>query len=413
MKRIDAVTEAGSAELPVVRIGPIAHGGHCVARLDGKVVFVRHALPGELVRIQVTESGSRYLRADVIEVLEPGRGRVEPACEYAGSCGGCDFQHIEAARQCELLGEVIAEQLRRVAGIEWQVQVEQLSPELGWRTRMSWAVDPSGRPGLRRYRSHEVVGVRNCLIAHPDLPVVLGKHWHDRTVEAVVSSTGHKLLACDGPVPEQTEADGVVGSTGAPRSGQPRLTEQVLGRKFSVTGTGFWQIHPAAAPTLVRAVLSAAAVQPGDRVFDLYAGAGLFTAFLAEAAGPDGQVVSIEANRVASSDARRNLQDLANVQIVNASTERALAQHRSGRQRLGSADLVVLDPPRSGAKRAIDNIAALGPRTIVYVACDPAALARDIAALQRHGYQLDQLRAFALFPMTHHVECVAALSRSE
>lgn len=398
-------------ELPVVDVGPIAHGGHCVARLDGQVVFVRHALPGEQVRIQITEQGKRFLRADAVEVLRAAPGRVEPPCALAGVCGGCDFQHARPDTQRGLLTDVVREQLQRLAGITWAGEVEAVEPTLGWRTRMAWAVTPDGRPGLRRHRSHDVVPVDDCPIAHPDLPDVTRQRWDAPTVEAIVSSTGERLLVTDASITDDTEAavDGVVADDGMVRGGSAHLTERVHDRDFRVTGSGFWQVHPAAAATLVDAVCAVADVHPGDTVLDLYAGVGLFTSFLADAAGPAGQVLSVEADRGGHADARRNLHDRPTVRLVADTTERALHQSQRGER----ADVVVLDPPRTGAKKAVVAIAALQPRRIVYVACDPAALARDVASWAEHGYTLTGLRAFALFPMTHHVECVAVLERAE
>jgi tRNA/tmRNA/rRNA uracil-C5-methylase (TrmA/RlmC/RlmD family) len=398
---------------PVVDVGPVAHGGHCVARLDGQVVFVRHALPGERVRIRITDRSSSFLRADAIEVVEAAPGRVEPPCPFAGPglCGGCDFQHVDPAVQRELLGDVVREQLRRLAGITWAGEVEAVEPEaLGWRTRVQFAVDADGTPGLRRHRSHEIVHVDRCLIAHPDLPQVLGRRWDAETVEGIVSSTGTRLLVTDASISDEVEAevDGIVATDGTTRGGRGAVTERVLGVDFRVSGSGFWQVHPAAATTLVEAVLGGAEVQAGDTVLDLYAGVGLFTSFLARAAGEDGTVVSVESDRGASRDARRNLHHLPQVRLVGETVERALRQGLAD----GGADVVVLDPPRTGAKKAVAGIAALEPRRIVYVACDPAALARDLASFAARGYVLVDLRAFALFPMTHHVECVAVLTKT-
>jgi tRNA/tmRNA/rRNA uracil-C5-methylase (TrmA/RlmC/RlmD family) len=379
---------------PIVDVGPIAHGGHCVARLDGQVVFVRHTLPGERVRIQITERSKTFLRADAVEVIEAAPGRVEAPCPYAGPgrCGGCDFQHVDPATQRELLGEVVREQLRRLAGIVWDGEVEAVDPEaFDWRTRMQFAVDEDGRPGLRKHRSHEIVPVDRCLIAHPDLPDVLGRHWDAPVVEAIVSSTGDKLLVTDASIPDEVEAavDGVVAVDGTTRGGRGAVTERVLAADFRVSGSGFWQVHPDAAATLVEAVLEGAEVAEGDTVLDLYAGVGLFTTFLADEAGEDGVVLSVESDRVASRDARRNLHDFPQVRLIGASVERAL---------------------RDG-KKTVAGIVDLAPRRIVYVACDPAALARDLASFAARGYTLEGLRAFALFPMTHHVECVAVLVR--
>ena len=267
-------------------------------------------------------------------------------------------------------------------------------------------MDESGRAGLRRHRSHDVVPIDECLIAHPGLPRVLDRAWDSESVEAIVSSTGERLLVTDATIPDDVEraVDGVVAVDGTVRGGRGALTEQVHDTAMRVSGSGFWQVHPAAAGTLVDAVLAAAEVRSGETVVDLYAGVGLFTSFLADAVGETGTVVSVESDHSAARDARRNLHDRPQVRLIDSTVERAL---ESGP--FGSADVVVLDPPRTGAKRVVEGIAALTPRRVVYVACDPAALARDLATFSDLGYRLDGLRAFALFPMTHHVECVATL----
>ncbi len=398
---------ARADELPVVDVGPVAHGGHCVARLDGQVVFVRHTLPGERVRIRITERSKKFLRADAVEVIDAAPDRVPAPCPYAGDCGGCDFQHVSPAGQRALLTSVVREQLERLAGLSWEGEVEAVEPvDLGWRTRVAFAVDDSGRAGLRRHRSHDVVPIDECLIAHPDLPQVLDRTWDSESVEAIVSSTGERLLVTDATIPDDVEraVDGVVAVDGTVRGGRGALTEQVHDTAMRVSGSGFWQVHPAAAGTLVDAVLAAAEVRSGETVVDLYAGVGLFTSFLADAVGETGTVVSVESDHSAARDARRNLHDRPQVRLIASTVERAL---ESGP--FGSADVVVLDPPRTGAKRAVEGIVALTPRRVVYVACDPAALARDLATFSDLGYRLDALRAFALFPMTHHVECVATL----
>lgn len=394
----------------VVDVGPIAHGGHCVARIDGQVVFVRHALPGERVRIQITDSSKSFLRADAIEIIEAAPGRVTPPCAYAGQCGGCDFQHVDPVVQRSLLGDVVREQLQRLAGTEWAGEVESVDPaDLGWRTRVTFAVDQDGRPGLRRHRSHDVIQVDRCVIAHPDIPQVLDHTWDSESVEAIISSTGERVLVTDASISDEVEAAvaGVVAVDGTTRGGRGALTERVHDKDFRVSGSGFWQVHPAAASTLVDAVLAGAMANEGDVIADLYAGVGLFTAFLADEVGESGTVVSVESDQQAAKDARRNLHGSPQVKLVGATVERALREGLVG----AHVDVVVLDPPRTGAKKVVPAIADLSPRRIVYVACDPAALARDLATFEALGYTLDSLRAFALFPMTHHVECVAVLVR--
>ena len=175
-------------------------------------------------------------------------------------------------------------------------------------------------------------------------------------------------------------------------------------RPFRVSGAGFWQVHPGAAQVLLDAVLAATSPAPGERALDLYCGVGLFAAGLAERVGPTGAVVGVEGEARAVADARRNLHDLPWVRLQAGHVDAALGAG------LGAADLVVLDPPRTGAGRdVVERILALRPRVVAYVACDPAALARDVRTASELGYRLAALRAFDLFPMTQHVECVATL----
>jgi tRNA/tmRNA/rRNA uracil-C5-methylase (TrmA/RlmC/RlmD family) len=175
-------------------------------------------------------------------------------------------------------------------------------------------------------------------------------------------------------------------------------------RDFEVAADGFWQPHVDAPRLLVEIALELAGVRPGERVLDLYAGVGLFSAFLADAAGPDGHVLSVEGDRTASRLAARNLADLPHAEVRHGPVEKVL------RGDVGHADVVLLDPPRVGARRkVVGEIARREPRAVVYVACDPAALARDVGYFAEAGYRLEHLRALDLFPMTHHVECVALL----
>ncbi|TDD96762.1 class I SAM-dependent RNA methyltransferase [Jiangella asiatica] len=392
----------------VVDVGPVAHGGSCVARHEGRAVFVRHALPGERVRIRVTEGGTedRFWRADAVEVLSASPDRVEPPCPWAGPglCGGCDWQHASLPAQRRLKAAVVEEQLRRLAGLTWPVEVEPVDGDddgLGWRTRVTYAVDgSSGRAGLRAHRSHTVVPVDTCLIAHPEVRAasVEREHWPGTSsVEVVVSDSGDR----------QVIADGVV------RTGRGHVVERAAGRSWRVSGGGFWQVHPGAARTLVDAVLDGLAPAPGERAMDLYSGVGLFAGALADAVGPDGSVLAVEGSRQAVADARRNLHDVPWARLVEGRVDRVLAG--GGAADDGAADgarvdVVVLDPPRQGAKAAVvGEIAARAPRAVAYVACDPAALARDLASFAGLGYRLTELRGFDLFPMTHHVECVAIL----
>lgn len=415
---------AGS--LVELTVGSVAHGGHCVARHDGRVVFVRHALPGERVLARLTEAadGARFWRADAVEVLDASPDRVPSRCAASGpgGCGGCDFQHVDLAAQRRLKAEVVAEQLRRLAGLEVaaaEVGVEAVPGDdegLRWRTRVRLTVDEAGRAGLRAHRSHVVVPLDDCPIADASLhlPDVLAQTWQPGVDVLVTGGDGAPPTAQSVyPVRAPAARRGRGGRRRPPReepaqtvSGPSRRRESAAGRTWRVTGAGFWQVHPGAAQALVEAVQASLAPVAGESLLDLYSGVGLFAGALASALGPSGSAVAVESDAVAVRDARRNLHDLPTVRLVNDRVDRYLAHPESPPR----VDLVVLDPPRSGAGAAVcAAIAARKPRAVAYVACDPAALARDVATFAGLGYSLAGLRAFDLFPMTHHVECVATL----
>jgi tRNA/tmRNA/rRNA uracil-C5-methylase (TrmA/RlmC/RlmD family) len=392
-------------------VGAPAHGGSCVARHDGQVVFVRHALPGERVVARVTEQTKHFSRADAVEVLTASEHRVVPRCPAArpGGCGGCDWQHADASYQRDIKAAIVVEQLRRLAGIDCAdraVVVEALPGDgFGWRTRARFAIDASGRAGFRRHRSHQVELINGCPIAHPLVEAAGVEHreW-DAVSEVEVAAcadSGERLVRT---------------ATGRDRAMRIReggaLFEYAAGRRWRVSPGAFWQVHPQAADVLTEAVMAGLDPQPGERALDLYAGVGLFAGSLALAVGPTGAVTAVESSTVATTDAAQNLADLPHAHLVRAAVEKAITSP----DRFGVVDLVVLDPPRSGAGAAVvRGICALRPRAIAYVACDPAALARDLATFAGLGYPLGQLRAFDLFPQTHHIECVAILEawRSE
>ncbi len=423
-----------------VEVGPVAHGGHCVARHEGRVLFVRHTLPGERVRALITEGGpgDRFLRADAVDVLLASEHRVEPRCPASGpgGCGGCDFQHVGTAHQRELKGRVVAEQLHRLAGIDREVHVEALDDEDGlrYRTRVEFAVDGAS-VGLRRHRSHTVEAVPGCPIAVPEVDTALAEVRAEVAEEAAALEG---ISAVDVVVPTG-EADTVVVEVPADAPAPPiPLTEVVeapIGRlPMGVDARGFWQVHRDAPRVFVEAVLAAARVEPGERVLDLYSGVGLLSVPLAAAAGEDGQLIAVEADQRAVDHLRENLADRPWALVVPGRVDdlfgvprkgpKGAKGGRNGRGRTRgratrsdlippSADVVVLDPPRTGAGRGVvEALCSLRPRRLVYVACDPAALARDTAYLAERGYALTGLRALDAFPMTHHVECIAAFEPS-
>jgi tRNA/tmRNA/rRNA uracil-C5-methylase (TrmA/RlmC/RlmD family) len=430
-------------------LGEVAHGGWCVARPpDEPVVFVRHGLPGERVRARITAVTAKFARADAVEILTASPDRVVPPCPHArpGGCGGCDWQHASLPAQRALKGAVVAQQLRRMAGIEREVTVEPLDGDgggladgdgladgadnskrgLGWRTRVQFAVRADGVAGLRAHRSHEVVDVGECLIAHPGI-TELGlttRRWPGvTTVEGVVGDSERAVVVSGGKTTVSYDFDGKAAVLRRGRNGgltalrgRNYLSQRAAGREWRVSAGGFWQVHPGAADALAAAVLAALAPRAGDSVLDLYCGAGLFAGALAEVVGQAGTVVGVESDPAAVRDARHNL---AASGLHWARVHRGDVAVVLRREGLPPARLVVADPPRTGLAREViayldgdPDSGSNGAERFAYVSCDPATLARDIALLAGRGWELADLRAFDAFPMTHHVECVATLIRA-
>ncbi|MGA5130169.1 class I SAM-dependent RNA methyltransferase [Streptomyces olivoreticuli] len=420
-----------------VEVGPVAHGGHCVARTEaGRVLFVRHALPGERVVARITEgeSTSRFLRADAVEILQASKDRVEAPCPFSGpgKCGGCDWQHAKPGAQRRFKGEVIAEQLKRLAGLTpeeagWDGTVMPAEGDKlpagevpAWRTRVQYAIDAEGHAGLRKHRSHDVQVIDHCMIAAPGV-TELGiekREWPQiATVEAIAASgsadrqviltpkPGGRLPIVELDKPVSVLRIGEKDKAVHRVHGRPFVRERADERTYRVGEGGFWQVHPQAADMLIKAVMQGLMPRKNDMALDLYCGVGLFAGALGERITDKGAVLGIESSKRAVEDARHNLQDLDRVRIEQGKVEQVLP--RTG---IDHADIIVLDPPRAGAgKQTVQHLASLGARRIAYVACDPAALARDLAYFAEEGYKPVTLRAFDLFPMTHHVECVAIL----
>lgn len=348
-----------------------AHGGHAIAHHAGRTLLVRHAMPGERVLVRVTEVTRKVVRADAVSVLTASPERVVPPCRFAGpgGCGGCDFQHVSPAAQRSAKRDVLRTSLQRFGGLS-AAEVDALDTEvralpgqpdgLRWMTRVRWAEDASGARGLRRHRSHDVVPIDRCLLAAPDVD----------TPDALLADTRERT---------------------------------VRHRTWEVSG--FWQVHPHLPEALVDAVLAFGAPEPGERWWDLYSGAGLFAAFVAERVGPEGSVTAVESSAASVSSGRSALRDLAQVHWEAADVSAWIRARDHA-----APDGVILDPPRTGAGEAVmDALTSAGIPRLVYVACDPVALGRDLRVARANGYVVAGLQALDAFPMTHHFETVAHL----
>ncbi|MGO1508018.1 MAG: class I SAM-dependent RNA methyltransferase [Microbacteriaceae bacterium] len=384
----------------------IAHGGTFIARHDGRVVFVSDAIPGERVRARITDDAkSSFWRAETVEVLDASphrRPHVWPEADVSRNpddrAGGADLGHIDLDHQRTLKRQVLSEALDKFAGAGLEAPVVESVDDTdgtGWRTRVSLHVDAEGNVGPYASRSHRVIPVAS----HP-----LARQRIEAEARALTNAEPGRIDLVE-------SADGTVHVLRRPERGRrpkaPVIVERVGERSFRLDADGFWQVHSHAASVLDAAVRSALAgrVDPGQTHFDLYGGVGLLASALADAGATD--IVTVESSARATAHARENLADV-DATAVTARVDRYLA----GLPDAAGVGAVVLDPPRAGAGRAVvEGVHALNPDAVVYVACDPVALARDLGTFRSLGWRVDSLRAFDLFPHSHHVEAVAALSR--
>ena len=424
--------DGAAARFLTLTAGAPATGGTFVARHEGRVVFVRGTAPGETVTAQLLEdpreqAHARFWRAEAVDVLEAGLDRVPTVWPEAGTdgVGGAEWAHIALPAQRRIATEVLQDLLRRAHVTSYPLDDVQVEPAphdvdgLGWRTRVRFAVDEDGRVGMRGWRSHEVRDVgENPLAAEAIRRLDLGSRTAPpgtEAVDAVAPSTGPAsvVLIGRGLDPEAVEVPASWGDADVsvrtarglvPLRGDGLVRERVGERLFAVSATGFWQVHRRAAELLSEVVAGVLRAPRGGSAWDLFGGVGLFAAVAAEQVGEDGQVITVEGNRRASVLAAENLQDLPQVSAATADVTDWVKARRGG------VDCVVLDPPRAGAGLELMGLLTRAVRRrIVYVSCEPSTLARDLAAAEKAGWSVVDLRAFDLFPHTHHIESVAVL----
>lgn len=389
--------------------GPPANGGSCVARHEGRVVFVRYALPGETVKVRVVGDHGSYWHADVVEVIEPSSDRIDPLCPIAGvdGAGCCDLAFAEPDAARRLKGAVVANQLARLGGYQWRDEDSAVaepvgdSEATGWRTRVRLDTTADGRAGFHRYHSSELVTELNCA----QLPAGMLDGLNDWTwppgaqLHVAIDDDDDRHVVQSGPRLGRKTSTQVV-------EGGYEAVQRVGERIWRVPVTAFWQAHRDAARVYSEMVAGWAQLDPGMTAWDLYGGAGVFAAVLADGVGEGGKVVTVDTSRGASRSARAALADVGWVSVVTDSARRALAAQTE------RADVAVLDPPRSGAGReVIDLLAAAEVPRVIHIGCEAASFARDVGLYLGHGYTIEDLQVFDSFPLTHHIECVAVLTR--
>lgn len=400
----------------------MAHGGSALGRHAGRTIFVPYAIPGERITARITQDKGRFAYAEGITLLDGSEARVIPHCPYFGPrrCGGCQWQHIDYPAQLEFKRQVVIDQLARVGGFhDVTVDPTIASPEpWQYRSHITFHVTPDGQLGFIATDDQHIIPIEECHIIRPELLDL----FDSLDLEGITGLTRVRLqvgsegtdrsiiLSTEDGMPPEIESDMPASVNFLSEDNEPlnligatHVRYIVRGRSFRVSAGGFFQVNLPQAEVLIDQVLSRLNLQGNETVLDLYAGVGLFTAFLAERAS---LVTYIESFPPAATDAEENLADFENVDLIEGTVEDVLPSLED------HYDAVVLDPPRTGLEgRALDALAALGPAKIVYVSCDPATFARDAKRLVAQGYQLLDVQPVDMFPQTYHIETVATLSR--
>ena len=377
-------------------IGSIANGGHFIARHNNQIIFVRHSIPGEKANVKITAVNSKFAFGDAIEILKKSKDRVEAPCKYARpeGCGGCDFQHIKSQAQSILKRTVIQDQFKRIAKIEVIPELISTEPSngLNWRSRLNLSVSENKNLGFRAYRSNKIIEVDECLIALKGIndSEIFSKKWDNENNLKISYSS---------------ERDINISQFGKTVSGSNNLREVVDDNKYEISPQSFWQSHKNAPRLLLEQVIKFANIKKSQKICDLYGGVGLFTLPISKLTGENGEVHLIEMDSICIKDASKMFGDVKNIFIHHGKVE----------QKLGSIkkiDTIILDPPRNGvSKQVINQMIEKKPKSIIYVSCNPSTLARDSKNLLDNKYALSNIVGLDLFPMTHHIECVAYFTK--
>jgi 23S rRNA (uracil1939-C5)-methyltransferase len=421
-----------------VRIASVAFKGYGVARIDGKVVFVPSTLTGDEAWIEITEDKKRYSMARLIQIIDPSPGRVNPPCPYFGTCGGCQWQHIDDSIQVEQKKEILVETLKRLGGTREIPSISAFPSPKPYDYRIRVQLKVKGKKmGYYQERSHRIVDVERCPISHPLVNQIIQELRHQldvlsrmEEIEINVSPEEGRGILLFHPHSYDQGAErfakdllqsqpilkgiAITQKEGHHLIGDPTLNFTILlsqdreerELKLRISAGSFFQVNPEQNQRLVLRVLQFSEVNQEDRAIDLYAGAGNLTLSLAMEAG---EVLGIEENRMAFEDAQFNAErnGTKNGHFIQGRVEDVLLDWKRE-----PPDLIVLDPPRTGCKMILDQVVRLKPKKIVYVSCEPTTFARDVGLFSEKGYCLQRLSLIDMFPQTYHMEVVGLLQQS-
>lgn len=388
---------------------------------DGRAVFVPFGLPGERVRITLTEEKRNFARGAIVEVLDASPLRIAPRCIHFGVCGGCHYQHLPYGEQLKAKREILRDQLTRIGKIENPPVQEMVPSPSPWnyRNHVQWHLTEVGKLGYMMAQTPRVFAIQECHLPEGSINAMWPRleFEPEMDIERVSLRSGvdeELMLVLESDSPESPELEIEAGISVAHVfeenavviAGNDHLTIRVLDRDFRVSAASFFQVNTAMAGKMVEHLRANLPADPSATLLDIYCGAGLFSAFFASTYE---RVIGIESSSSACEDFAFNLDEFENVELYEGLAEEILPNLIS---HVRDVTDVILDPPRAGLDKAVvDEIIKLSPKVLAYVSCDPSTLARDAARLIHGGYKLKQVTPFDLFPQTFHIESISFFER--
>jgi 23S rRNA (uracil1939-C5)-methyltransferase len=402
-----------------VSLTTLTYGGETMGRLpDGRAVFVPFGLPGEKVRVRLTEEKKNFARGEIVDILEPSKDRIQSRCRHFGDCGGCHYQNLPYEKQLSTKMDILIDQLRRIGKIENPPVQPMTACPTSWnyRNHIQFSLDNNGKLGFQAPNSNRVIPISECHLPAP----AIDDFWHqlefepETDVERVSLRAGKDddlMLVLESDSPEAPELEIEAGisiahvyeDSAVIIAGNDHIVINVLGRDFKVSAASFFQVNTVMAEKMVEHLLAYLPVSASTTLLDVYCGVGLFSAFFASKCG---RVIGIEASESSCEDFAVNLDEFENVELYEGFAEDVIPHLEA------EPDIVLVDPPRAGLDKAVvDGILKLSPSLIAYVSCDPSTLARDAARFINGGYKLKEVTPFDLFPQTYHIESISIFEK--
>ena len=405
-----------------IKLEKLTYGGDAMGRLpDGRAVFVPFGLPGEYVRVRLTEEKKNFARGELMEVIEPSPNRIAAKCKHYGICGGCHYQNLAYEKQLEAKTEILRDQLARIGKIENPPVLPMAASPSEWnyRNHVKFHLTKEGNIGFVNATGNAVIPISECHLPEasinsfwPELQFDSNLDLSRVSLRAGADDDLMLLLESDSPETPELEIEADISVVHlfdehpVVIAGAEHHFIRVLGRDFKVSAPSFFQVNTAMAEKMVEHLLAALPITSEDTLLDLYCGVGLFSAFFASHAG---RVIGIESSESACEDFSVNLDEFENVELYEGAAEEILPALV---ERIGNPLYAIVDPPRAGLDaRVLDAMQVLGPRVIAYVSCDPSTLARDAKRLIAGGYRLVQVTPFDLFPQTFHIESISIFEK--